>query len=172
VAKGVATYEQVNDEPSTQDKLFLSIQPPILSFTVSGLPKETVSGKPFHMVFHIEASAQIRRFLLRMTVYSVSGAVAADCNFPSADCKIAIEPGSNTWIVEIASLPLKNGKYRISFNIIDQCGDILVWSYKRHEVAVIGAYAGAVADCQLPLGKWACVPSSACTNENTIHPEA
>ncbi|MCX6890284.1 MAG: ABC transporter ATP-binding protein, partial [Verrucomicrobia bacterium] len=45
VAEGVAIYEQMNDEPAAGDgnKAFLSLQPPILAFTVTDLPTQIIS---------------------------------------------------------------------------------------------------------------------------------
>ena len=171
VTEGVAIYERMNDEPAAgiENKAFLSLQPPILAFTVTDLPTQITSGTPLRIMFHVASSTEIRQFLLRLAFYNASGAAAADCNVSSANCSITIQSGGNSWIVEFASLPLKNGKYRISFNIIDQAGDLLVWSYKHHEIEVIGAYGGAFADCQLPLGKWETSRnSSASTNECNI----
>lgn len=154
VATAAAAYEGMTDDAGTQDKGFLSLQPPIHCFAVSRLPKEALSCAPIRLTVHVESSAQIGQFLLRIALYDASGVAAADCNFSSTDSAITIEPGSNSWMVEIAHLPLRNGAYRVSFNIIDPAGDLLVWSYKQHELRVIGAYAGAFADCQLPLAKW------------------
>jgi len=154
VAEGVAVYEQINDDPSTQDKSFLSMQHPIQCFSLSEMPRVAVSGEPIRMFFAVVSSATIRSFLLRISVYGISGALTADNNYSSVDNGIWIDPGQNSWVVELAGLPLKNGKYRISFNIISQSGDLLVWSYKQHDVQVVGAYVGAAADCQLPLEKW------------------
>jgi hypothetical protein len=65
---------------------------------------------------------------------------------------LALVPGSNRLRVNISSMPLKNGTYGIAFNIVDSAGDLVVWSYKAHEVRVEGAYVGGLADCQLRLG--------------------
>jgi hypothetical protein len=161
VADAVASYEQIHDDPASQDKAFLSMQPPIQGFKVLDMPKETGSCDPLRIVLQVDSSARICQFLLRMTVFNISGAVVADCNYSSENNQIAIEPGANLWSIQIASLPLKNGKYIFALNIIDQTGDLLVWSYKNHRIQVTGAYAGAFPDCQLPLGKWDCCTNSA-----------
>jgi lipopolysaccharide transport system ATP-binding protein len=159
VTDAVAAYEKIHNDPTSQDKAFLSMQSPVQDFKVLDMPAETRSCDPLRIMLQVDSAAKIRQFLLRITIFNASGAVAADCNYSSENNQIAIEPGANLWSIQIASLPLKNGKYIFALNIIDQTGDLLVWSYKNHGIQVTGAYAGAFPDCQLPLGKWEC-----CTN--------
>jgi len=159
VGEGVTTYERINEDGSDADDAFISTQDPILNFSVTSIPIKAISCENYPFSIKIESSAYTNSFLLRIIFYSEAGGYAADCTFSSESCGITICPGVNRWKIVIGSLALKNGRYRIAINVIDHSGNLIVWSYKQHIVEITGAYVGAIADCQLPLGSWSLTQS-------------
>lgn len=154
VADGVLAYERINDQGGDTEPSFLRLNDLVRSFEVDGADVEVKSGTGLKLQFHINTKARLDGFILRILFYSPDGAIVADCNFHSDVSGISLLPGENQWVLELRSLPLKNGNYRIGIGVIDQTGDLVVWSYKEHGLRVVGAYHGAVAVCQLELLQW------------------
>jgi lipopolysaccharide transport system ATP-binding protein len=155
VNEGIAAYERINEDNKGAPESFLSTHPPLNDFAIDDFPKEVLSGDACKLALSVWSLEEVPRFTLRIMFYNASGGFAADCNIASETAAIQIKPGRNSWTLEFGGIPLKNGKYLLAVNVIDPTGDLLVWSYKQREVVVHGAYAGAIADCQIPIRDWA-----------------
>lgn len=154
VATGVARYEALNENGQESDEAFLSVQPPISCFDEAPQDITVASGAPLRLIFRTTSEARLDDFILRILLYNAAGAIVADCNLAAKHYGLALPLGESCWEVTLDSIPLKNGPYRLAINLIDENGDIIVWSYKRHEIRVTGGYGGAIADCQLQLQQW------------------
>ncbi|OBQ36423.1 MAG: hypothetical protein AN487_13045 [Anabaena sp. CRKS33] len=152
--QGIAVYDRLNDDGEEQDESFLSVSDPLTYFQAQLSHDVLSSGSPLDIQVSIESSDFLEDFLLRISFYDASGAFAAECNFFARDHKISLLAGISHWDVSLSSIPLKNGLYRISFNIIDRKGELVVWSYKQQKIKIVDAYPGANANCQLQLGHW------------------
>jgi lipopolysaccharide transport system ATP-binding protein len=154
VGAGILAYEELNKDVSENDDSFLSIVSPISSF-VAVLPTgQITSGSPLEVSIQIGAEKDIMDFQLRIAVYTDSGQLTAEGRFNSGAFPAAVVAKQSSWSLELNSIPLKNGRYRVSFNIIDSQGDLLVWSYKTHDLEVVGGVAGSSAGCLLGLSHW------------------
>ena len=152
--QGIAVYDRLNDDGEEQDESFLSVSDPLTYFQAQLSHDVLSSGSPLNIQFSIESSDFLEDFVLRIIFYDVSGAFAADCNFFARDHKISLLAGISHWDVSLSSIPLKNGVYQISFNIIDRQGELVIWSHKQQKIKIVDAYPGANANCQLQLGHW------------------
>lgn len=151
---GVMAYEHLNDQGDDHDQPFLSLNHPITSFSAT-LGTDTLnSGSSLKLTIRTECQRDVEHFLLRLFFYGPTGAFAADGTFPSHTFGKALKIGCTEWNIYIDSVPLKRGHYRVAFNIIDQHGDLLVWSYKQHHIQILNTFAGAISDCQLRLASW------------------
>lgn len=151
---GINVYDRLNDDGEEQDESFLSVHPPLTHFQAQLSNSVLSSGFPLAVEILVESSKPLQDFILRINVYNKSGIFVAECNFLSNEHDISIPIGASSWNVSLASFPLRNGTYFITFNIIDRYGDLIVWSYKQHQINVIDAYPGACTDCQLQLKYW------------------
>lgn len=154
VAGGVNAYERINDQGEDVDDSFLSLNGPFKAFDVDFGDEPVKSGGPCDMNVSFETDAPFDKFILRAHFYNPSGAMIAECNYLSEDYGITLPQGKSQWRLHLDSLPLRNGKYRVGFNIIDPYGDLLVWSYKQKSVEVQGGYSGSSIDCHIPLASW------------------
>jgi lipopolysaccharide transport system ATP-binding protein len=152
--QGIAVYDRLNDDGEEQDESFLSVHPPLTYFQAQLSHDVLSSGSPLDIQVSIKSSQLVQDFFLRINVYSQSGACVAEGNFFAKENNIAILADISSWNLSLASFPLKNGYYSISFAIVDQYGDIIVWSYKQHKIKVVDGYHGACADCLLKLDHW------------------
>lgn len=152
--EGVALYEKLNQCQEDSEDCFLSCQPLLSGFQCLLGKTAIETGRALEFEIRLEAQTPVSDFILRFTFYNASGAFAADCNLQSEQHSIKIHSGPNVWRFQIPSLPLKRGRYKISINIIDPFGEMLVWSYKQHSLEVVGGYPGAVSDCQLQIRHW------------------
>lgn len=149
VVEGAKIYEQLNVSEYMVDSPFLSIYPPITDFQASLSQFQLVSGEPLDINFRVTSNTDLSNFLMKVFFYNTAGAFAADGAFYSNEYRMSVTAGINNFRLSLISIPLKNGKYYVAFNLIDQFGDLIVWSFKRHEIIIHDAYAGAIADCQL-----------------------
>lgn len=154
VDEGVSFYEKLNDDGEDKDESFLSINHPIVAFTATLSKREIDSGSSLLFRLRVTSREKLEQFLLRIFFYNASGAFAADGTFSSHEYGMVLEKGVSVWSVRLDSVPLKRGRYRIAFNLIDPYGDLIIWSYKQHEICIKNTFAGAIADCQLSLSSW------------------
>ena len=149
VDEGTQIYEQLNESAIMGESPFLSINPPITDFQAELSQFQLVSGEPLDINFKVTSASDLSNFLIKVFFYNATGAFAADGAYYSKDYRMRVTAGINNFRLSLISIPLKNGKYYVAFNLIDQFGDLIVWSFKRHNIVIHGAYAGAISDCQL-----------------------
>lgn len=154
VDEGIQTYERINEEGGERESSFLRMNEPVTAFGIQGVPDEIRSGEGVRLQFEITCDRPMRKATLRVIMHNRSGSCSADCNFRTEDHGVEIFAGLNRWDVQIASIPLRSGRYHVSFGILDEHGDISVWSYKTHQLLVVGAHPAAQGELQLPLGRW------------------
>lgn len=154
VDAGVETYERMNEEGGERESSFLRVDDPVSGFAVSGMPSEIICGQGLTIDVEMTCTRPMRSAVLRVLMHNRAGACSADCNFRSEDHGIHIAEGINRWRVELASVPLRSGRYHISFGVLDERGDIAVWSYKQQGIEVVGAHAAAQGELQLQLAGW------------------
>lgn len=148
-ADGISLYESLNQQGDSSEESFLSCEPPLACLELELDESPIQSGSDFQFKIKLIAEATVPKFVLRVTVYNSAGDFAADCNFESKNLSIEIKPGLNVWRLVFPGLPLKRGRYKISINVIDPFGAMLIWSHKQIQLQVVGGYGGAISDCQL-----------------------
>ena len=149
IGEGVSAYDEANDEGNNSDESFLSIEPPVTAFEIKNFPDEHQSGASLKFTIIIESKTAIRKYLFRIVFYANSGNIVAESNSSSEDNARVLEIGENALLVELSQLPLKNGKYRVGFGLIDTQGELLVWSHKQHVITIRGAHRSSLSDCQV-----------------------
>lgn len=154
VEDGVQVYEQLNHTTlHYENEAFLSLHPPITRFNANFQTAEVNSGDSLEVEWTVVSESAMQNFLIKVLFYNMRGAFAADGSIASADAGIVLVPGENRFRIAIDSLTLKNGVYAAAFNLLDEIGDLVIWSYKMHRIQVCGAYVGGIADCHLRLLK-------------------
>jgi lipopolysaccharide transport system ATP-binding protein len=151
-ATAIESYNLLNDgnqEPEEQS--YISHHWPVTSFEVISVPREASFGSPFAIEMRLDSAAQIKGASFRASIYNRAGAIVADCVM---DSKATIGAGKTRSRVEISSLPLKAGRYRLSMSIADAAGEFVAVSHKGHDIVVTGGHLGTVADCQLNVRSW------------------
>lgn len=151
VSEGVEAYEQIGSTGVAEDPTFLTLSEPISQFSVDFQDVIIESGNPVEFKIQVFSKARLEPVRIKIFFYNQSGAFAADGIILSDESCIELREGVSIWNLRINTLPLKRGTYKLAFNIFDPHGEIIVWSYKQHEVKVIGSHPGAIADCQLKL---------------------
>jgi lipopolysaccharide transport system ATP-binding protein len=147
----IAHYEKINRFSLKNESGFLSIYPPITDFKIGLIKTKIQSGEALFVDMFIQSQTDVDKILFKVLFYNAAGSFAADGVSQQADHNLKINNGRNNFRAYIPSVPLKNGKYFMAFNVIDQYGDLIVWSYKKHEIEIFGAYIGGIADCQLKI---------------------
>jgi lipopolysaccharide transport system ATP-binding protein len=154
IEEGIQVYEELNLE-NAQNQItrgaFLSVTPPLSLFHASLSAEEIESGESLGLVLGFNSEAIVKDFAVKIHFYNSRGAFAADGFIASQEIGKPFIKGSNCFQFEIPKLPLKNGMYAVAIAVLDEIGDLLVWSYKNHTIKVTGAYHGGVSDCQLAL---------------------
>lgn len=151
VGQGIDVYEQISEAGTAEEQSFVKLSGPINEFSAQ-LDSELVkSGEPLKFRVQVVSSASLNSFRFRIFFYNASGAFAADGTYLSEGGGLELPEGESVWDFKVAYVPLKNGVYRISFNLLDPQGEIIVWSYKQLQVRVVDSFPGATSDCQLQL---------------------
>ena len=153
-SSGIEIYRSINEDGVSSEKGFLTLTPPIVNFVVQLNSKEIASGATLIVDMMLASSRLVGNVVLRLAVFTFAGAFAADCLVESDEYMVIVKEGANRWTIEIASLPLKAGRYKVSFSVSDSVGEFLAVSYKQHEIIVNGGHSGTVADCQLAIRSW------------------
>lgn len=151
---GMEVYRSLNEAGISADEGFISIYPPITDFVVEPQSLEIQTGSPFIVDMMLTASRFFGIVTLRVAIYTLSGSFAADGLVESDEHEMHVEKGVNRWRIQVASLPLKAGRYQVSFSLSDSKGNFLAICFKRHELIITGGHLGTVADCQLAIGSW------------------
>ncbi len=145
-------YNRLNQKSSSKEKTdepFLSVHPPINGFKAVLADKRLISGEPWECSLQLSLTEDLPFFLFKIHFYNAIGMFAADGVVKDEHHNMRLVKGKNNINVKLPSVPLKNGVYKVAFNIIDRSGDLIVWSYKQHEVMIEGAYEGSISDCQM-----------------------
>jgi lipopolysaccharide transport system ATP-binding protein len=150
--RGIEAYQSLNDDQAAANDSFSSHIPPLNSFEIEGLPPEARFGAPLAFDIIVDSQTHIANASLRVTFLNLAGAYAADSVTKNAT---GIAPGKTRSRIELASVPLRAGRYHLLCSILDAVGEPLAVSYKRHNIMVTGGYPGTVADCQLQVRSWA-----------------
>lgn len=151
---GIETYRGVNEDNARVEERFLTVSPPVESFDVDLRKIEIAVGEALSANIEVASTADVGVVFLRINVFNLSGAYAADCVIDSSNFNISVRNGKNHWHVDVEALPLKAGRYQVSFSLADGKGDFLAVSYKRHDIRIYGGHPGTVADCQLTVQNW------------------
>ncbi len=154
VGEGVQRYDKINELGAEQDPYFISLHPPISAFKLKELLTVVQSGNPLKFGVEIETTAPLINFKIRISFYSSSGAIVAEVNQSSNDYNLSLHTGLNRMNIELPVAPLRHGTYRLGCNIIDQNGDLIVWSYKQFAVRIEGGDIGGCTECQIPVTSW------------------
>jgi lipopolysaccharide transport system ATP-binding protein len=153
VESGIRIYEEINYKNSKKNDRdgFLSIYSPISHFSAKIEKSKINTGEQFEADIEIVSERDLMNYLVKILFYNARGTFSADGAISSTDLAFTINQGHNSFRIVVQSLPLKRGTYAVAFNLVDEFGDLVVWSYKLHHVAVTGAYVGGIADCQLQI---------------------
>jgi lipopolysaccharide transport system ATP-binding protein len=156
--RGVEAYEALNKEDKERiDEGFVRCHPPLRSFEIAPLPAELPFGVPMIVDMLIDSEVHLAKVAFRVNAHNMAGVFTAD---GVAENRKGIGPGKTRSRIEIASLPLKAGRYYLSFSIADAAGEFLGFSSKRHEILVTGGHPGTATDCQLDVRSWTNVEES------------
>lgn len=150
---GIRAYGALNADRADglPSDAFLSVDSVFSDFSLSISQTEMATGDPLVIDLSVTADKPMAELMIKVLFYNVSGAFVADGCVDSSESSASIGLGKNKIRISVNSLPLKNGVYFLAVNVIDSVGDIVIWSYKKHQIEISGAYAGGIADCQLRL---------------------
>jgi hypothetical protein len=93
-------------------------------------------------------------YKIRITIYALNGSIVAEINDSTERHGYNLLTGENKFRLHIPNVPLRPGKYQLGINMIDDKGDILVWSYKQYTFNITGYYLGGNTECQIPVESW------------------
>ncbi|MCI0616644.1 ABC transporter ATP-binding protein [bacterium] len=153
VDNGISKYNTLNYQARDSENTdsFLALHPPVTSFQATLSTYELCSGEALDIHFLLTSAKSLPVYLFKVHFYNETGAFAADAILQAKDIDFELKEGETQFIVTLDAIQLRNGIYKLAFNLIDEFGDLLVWSYKKHEITIYGAYNGAIADYQLEL---------------------
>lgn len=154
VGDAIEVYRDLNEGAVFTEKGFVTLQSPVTEFSIEVDDKEFQTGSRFGVNLKITSSEYAGDVTLRINVFSLAGTYVTDCVADSAKHQIYLGPGPQRWRVEIPIIPLKAGRYLISFSIANSKGEFIALSHKCHEMIITGGHQGTVADCQLPISLW------------------
>lgn len=146
----IGVYENLNEEGAATEQAFLSIKPPVNSFSVSDIDCNPRWGESFRMRFVINSSVTQKKFRFRVSFYSPTGELRSEINYDSSSDGLALECDNNQFELTTNMLPMKPGKYVLAISIIDNYGDFLVWSYKQHWITIEGNAFKGSTNYELP----------------------
>ena len=144
-------YSRLSEEGLCEEAGTLEIFAPLSRFDVGALPEQVRYDAPITIELTIISEKNIGRAVIRVNVFNMSGAYVASCVIEPEGQAGILKYGTTRWRFKIACLPLKLGRYHLSFGLSGPDGGLLAISNKRHLILVAGAHPGAVAECQLLL---------------------
>jgi lipopolysaccharide transport system ATP-binding protein len=154
VEEGVELYERLNDQGLDSEASFLRVQHPILSWSLHLGAEVLRTWDSLNLNIEMSSSVKISKFTLRILFYSSAGSCVADGNVPLLNQSLEIAEGVTIWDLQIDSIPLKTGRYYMSFAIVDNFGELIVWSHKKHKITFFGSHPAAQSDVQIRVSKW------------------
>lgn len=151
--EAISIYERLNDAPpdNVLEGSFLSLHDPVLAFTAKPIQSAISTNKPLELELELECGRDLVGARFKVILYSQNGAFAADGITNPFQDGIKLPKGKCRIRINIASMPLRNGRYALSIHASDHSGDIVVWSHKNNLVTVRDAYAGSVSDLNLQV---------------------
>jgi lipopolysaccharide transport system ATP-binding protein len=156
--EGIEVYRRLNEEGCPAEAGALEIHPPLTRFEVAALPREIHFRAPLSVDLTVVAEKEIGEVTLRVNLLDLAGTHVASCILDSSEFSLTVGDGETRWRIEIASLPLKSGRYLVSFGLSDPDGGLLAVSDKRHEIRISGGHPGIVGECELALRSWQEIP--------------
>jgi len=153
--QAITEYQRLNDEAHTPEEGLVTLYPPITELSVGTLPEEIRFSSPLSLEITLRSDRSIEGTTLRVNVMNLSGAWVASCIADSSDFSVTVEAGRTAWKLELASLPLRAGRYYLSVTLCAADGSLLAVWHKGHQLAIVGTHPGIVGDCQLSIASWA-----------------
>lgn len=154
VSGGVQAYDSLNELGREQDPSFLFLNGPIEKFSILSISKEVQNGGQTELKIKVATNKNLDQLRIRISFYSSSNSIVAEVNDCAQRHNVILGIGENEFRIVLPCLPLRAGQYQLGINLIDQHGDIIVWSYKEHLLKVVGEMMGGNTECQIPVSIW------------------
>lgn len=151
--EGIFAYESLNQEDGNEAS-FLRFHKPVLNFHWELSTESIESGSSVFLTLITEFERHIPNISVRIFIYNASGSMVAASDCTARSSGIWIHPGKNVWKIQVATIPLRRGRYLLALNLIDSVGDIIVWSYKQKHLQISSHSRTLDAYCQLPIAFW------------------
>jgi len=148
-ASGISTYNHTVNIDLIDDTGFLSISEPIDIFHIYLDKEEIGCGDNLKISIHVTSNSTCGPFIFRLWFYNSAGHYAAEIIINSNNDLDTTICESVNWLIDVPELNLRQGRYYLSFHLIDSDGDMIVWSHKQLKLTVIGKNYGFVADYQV-----------------------
>lgn len=146
---GIDAYEKINEAAGADNDDFLETASPIEAAWIEVCPNAIAFGSGFSLRLVTRASHHTNDCMMRVLFYNASGSIAAEWNSVLNRRSLTVACGESELAVDVPSLNLKPGKYKLGLNLFCNGGKrLLVWSYKQHHIEINGAPVG-MADYQL-----------------------
>lgn len=145
VRSGVRYYEKLNDTTDSESEVLNELALPITSFDATPKHQVVTSGDSLKIRFLIESESILNDPQFRIYIYDAAGVLAAEGIFEPKDHSLVINTGVNNYLIEIKSLTLRSGIYKISINILNPEGELIVWCRYENVIEVNGGHPGAIA---------------------------
>lgn len=145
----IAAYENQNQSAESG---FSNLTDPISYFQAFLEKSDLKTGSILNICMRIHSNEIIFGYKARIIIYNSMGVPCADSGqIPLTELRIT--PSESSYVIDltIKHISLKPGKYYVSFSILGDSGELLVWSHKNHRISVIGTL-GAAIDHQLLIG--------------------
>jgi lipopolysaccharide transport system ATP-binding protein len=154
VPGGVRSYDEINELGVQDDPSFLFLNKPFEEFLIELPPESIDTGGPTELIMNAKMAETRGDYKIRITIYALNGSVVAEVNDSAERHGYHLSLGENKFRLNLPNVPLRPGKYQLGINMIDDKGDILVWSYKQYSLNITGYYMGGNTECQIPISSW------------------
>ena len=166
-SRGIEAYQALNEITTYRPETgFVRCHPPLRSFEIAPFPEELPFGTPVVVDMLIDSTTHLANVAFRVDVYNMAGICIAN---GIAENPKGIGPGKTRSHIEIGPLPLKAGRYLLSFSIADAAGEFLGFSSKSHEIVITGGHPGTTTDCQLDVRTWTNVDEADSFRATMLH---
>jgi lipopolysaccharide transport system ATP-binding protein len=154
VEGGVKTYDEINELGVQDDPSFLYLNDPFKEFLMESPPEVIITGGPLDLIIAAKLENTESNYKIRISIYALNGSIVAEVNDSTERHNYRMMSGENKFCLHLPNVTLRHGKYQLGINIIDDKGDILVWSYKQYALNIVGSYMGGNTECQIPVDSW------------------
>lgn len=151
---GVEYYNTLIEESKIDEDSRLELIGPIKQFKIDGLPEKVNYNEPISFSISTDSDETFDNVLLHIHMLNYGTNYVASTIVDSHAFTACLKQGSNSWKIQLSSLPLKNGKYYFHFGLTDSRGNLLAVSSNEHKIILNGGHPGIVADCQLNVIEW------------------